>query len=539
MSESFGRGESALFLQNPELASAARRQRFAEELLGQAVKPRNVGGHAGGLAQMGQALIAGYMGYKEDERIKALAEAQRANESEELRALFGGGVPGGAPAGQAVPATESALATPPGSLPPPVPIAPEGGEVPPMATALMNPPGPPSQPPQGGAAPAMPLPPPVPVGGPAPSAAPAMAGAPPMGQPGGTGQPMPSMDAIMAGMASQSPRVRAMATAQYQRANRQEDLALRAQEREEDRRFRLANRAPAAPSEFDRLLRASGIQPGSPEAQQIARQRLLPERAPSEFDRMLGAAGIEAGTPEAQQFARQRLERLGAAPSTNINLPSPESALMKADTETMKLVNEGAQQARAMVNMFTRAEEAVRQVPEGTGAQLLPIVGQTARALGVDIQGTSEAEVLNSLRNQLASLQRVPGSGATSDRDMALYLQAVPRLGNTREGNLKLIDMGRRLMERRIQEANVWRRNIGQSDIMEKLDELGPIFSTEERQLLQQDAMPTRDQSGVPNQRGGFSAAPPAAPPRAGTVIQGFRFRGGNPADRNNWEPAQ
>ena len=501
MSESFGRGESALFLQNPELASAARRQRFAEELLGQAVKPRNVGGNLGGLAQMGQALIAGYMGYNEDQRIKAIADAQRAREDEEVRALMGGGMPGAAHGGQAP-------ATAPGSLPPPVPIAPEGGEVPPMATALMNQPG-----------------------QPAPSAAPAMA------QPGGP----PNMDALIAAMSSQSPRVRSMAEMLYRQANRREELDLRAQERAEDRAFRLANRAPAAPSEFDRLLRASGIQPGSPEAQQIARQRLLPERAPSEFDRMLGAAGIEPGTPEAQQFARQRLERLGAAPSTNINLPSPESALMKADTETMKLVNEGAQQARAMVNMFTRAEEAVRQVPEGTGAQLLPIIGQTARALGVDIQGTSEAEVLNSLRNQLASLQRVPGSGATSDRDMALYLQAVPRLGNTREGNLKLIDMGRRLMERRIQEATVWRRNIGQSDIMEKLDELGPIFSTEERQLLQQDAMPARDQSGgnVTNQRGGFSAAPPAAPPRPGTVLQNFRFRGGNPADRNNWEPVR
>jgi len=134
MSESFGRGESALFLQNPELASAARRQRFAEELLGQAVKPRNVGGHAGGLAQMGQALIAGYMGYREDEKIRALAEAQRAREEEEVRALMGGGMP----AGQAAPATQSALATPPGSLPPPVPI---GAEAPPMAQALMNPPG--------------------------------------------------------------------------------------------------------------------------------------------------------------------------------------------------------------------------------------------------------------------------------------------------------------------------------------------------------------------------------------------------------------
>ena len=242
MSESFGRGESALFLANPELAAAARRQRLAEELFGQAVKPRNVGGHAGGLAQMGQALVAGLMGYREDERIKALADAQRAREEEEVRALMGGAMPAAAPGGHAVPATESALATPPGSLPPPIPI---GAEAPPMAQALMNPP---EQPGQGGAAPAMPLPPPVPVGGPAPSAAPAMAGAAPMGQQGG----FPSMEAIIAGMSSSSPRVRATAEMLFRQAQRREDLALRAQDRAEDRAFRerelAARRASTAPA---------------------------------------------------------------------------------------------------------------------------------------------------------------------------------------------------------------------------------------------------------------------------------------------------
>ena len=120
------------------------------------------------------------------------------------------------------------------------------------------------------------------------------------------------------------------------------------------------------------------------------------------------------------------------------------------------------------------------------GAQLLPIIGQTARALGYDLPGTSEAEVLTALRNQMAGLQRLPGSGATSDRDMALFLQAVPRLGNTREGNLALIDLGERLMRRRIDEARVWRENIGRPELMDRLDALGSVFSPEERQMLQQ-----------------------------------------------------
>ena len=113
MSESFGRGESALFLQNPELAAAARRQRLAQGLLEQAVKPRNVGGHAGGLAQMGQALIAGYMSHREDERIRAIADAQRAREEEEVRALMGGGMPAAARAARSATRAPQAAAPSP------------------------------------------------------------------------------------------------------------------------------------------------------------------------------------------------------------------------------------------------------------------------------------------------------------------------------------------------------------------------------------------------------------------------------------------
>lgn len=53
-----------------------------------------------------------------------------------------------------------------------------------------------------------------------------------------------------------------------------------------------------------------------------------------------------------------------------------------------------------------------------------------------------------------------------------------------------------------------------------------------------------REKAGVASGAPGTVAVPaaPAAPsaaPAPGTVMQGYRFRGGNPADRNSWEPVQ
>jgi hypothetical protein len=256
----------------------------------------------------------------------------------------------------------------------------------------------------------------------------------------------------------------------------------------------------------------------------------LPEPAPDEFQRLLGAAGIEPGSPQAQELARNILERRGQPPQTNVINPPQEGALLRADAQTLQQVSEGTNQARGLLAMFERAREAVRAVPEGMGAQLLPIIGQTARALGYDLPGTSEAEVLTSLRNQMAALQRLPGSGATSDRDMALFLQAVPRLGNTREGNLALIDMGERLMRRRIDEARVWRENIGRPDLMDRLDALGSVFSPEERQMLQQTL--SSPASPPPPGPGVAGAEPPlptfSSPADVNRAVQQGRLRPGD-----------
>lgn len=236
--------------------------------------------------------------------------------------------------------------------------------------------------------------------------------------------------------------------------------------------------------------------------------------APSEIDRLLEGAGLRPGTPEAQAAVRNILDRRGAPPTTNVSVDNrAESALMRADTDTLKAVNEGVNQALSLRNVFDRAGQAIRTAPEGQGAQLAPFLGQAARTLGMDIPGTTEAEVLRSITNQLASLQRIPGSGATTDTDMRLFLQSVPRLGNTREGNVALLDMGRRLAERRIEEARIWRQFVGQPDLIDRLNALPPVFRDEERQMLASGAaQPAPGVSGP----AGMTMEPPRQQPQGG-----------------------
>jgi hypothetical protein len=310
-----------------------------------------------------------------------------------------------------------------------------------------------------------------------------------------------------------------------------------------------ASRSGVDPAELRRI--EAALASGNPILVERARARLQMLQfqmrdAPRESEPLESvldpATGQPVLVPRSQAAGRQPVR----TPPVQVQLPSGDNARVRADTATLTEVNQGANQARTILSMLDRAEQAVRRVPEGAGAQLVPILGQIGAAFGIQVQGTSEAEVLRSITTQLGVLQRVPGSGATTDFEMRLYMQAVPRLGTTREGNLQLIQLGRRLAERKLEEARIWRRHAGDPDLDDRLNALPPVFSPDERRILGDDATPASDPgtaSPGPGGRGTAEPPPAAAPrgqppamPRVGEVRDGWRFRGGNPADRNSWE---
>ena len=313
-----------------------------------------------------------------------------------------------------------------------------------------------------------------------------------------------------------------------------------------------------------RVAQATGIDPDAPInlADPAVTQRILPAMAQVELGQPLPTAGAAAegptrgtmpGTPTPTQFAQMaRLAAMGNPMAQEFiktwapfmradanNLPlSPEveaqririaqasrpntsltvdqrgetardKALAEADAATLRNLSASAIDARRLLTLFDRAEAAVQRVPEGTGAQLVPVLGQIGKRLGFDVAGADEAEVLRSITNQLAVLQRVPGSGSTSDYEMGLYQQAVARLGNTREGNLKLLALGRKLAQRRIQETSIFRQNLGRADMEDRINELGPVFSQEELDYL--SGGPATAEIPGPGGQGIAAPPPPAA----------------------------
>lgn len=284
-------------------------------------------------------------------------------------------------------------------------------------------------------------------------------------------------------------------------------------------------------------------QPGAP-ARPVNPNVRLP--SPELWERAVIAAA--AGDPFAARFVQiwKDFMRQREGVTVNNNMPPQESALLRVDAKTLERMDEGATQARAIIAMMDQAERAVRAVPQGAGAQLVPILGQIGARFGFEIPGSSEAEVLQGITNTLATLQRVPGSGATTDFEMRLYMQAVPRLGNTREGNLQLIEMGRALAKRKIDEARIYRQHAGKPDLQERIDALGPVLTDTQRAFLEQGiagrpGIITEPGAGPGPGGQGTATPPPArpAPPRVGEVREGWRFNGGDPASPQSWSRVQ
>lgn len=134
-----------------------------------------------------------------------------------------------------------------------------------------------------------------------------------------------------------------------------------------------------------------------------------------------GGQWVNAGAPTAAPSARR------LAPREQMQLDEVRTAARSQD--------EAARMAEQFVDINTR---------QGSG-QLwaIPGVAKVAGAFDPDIAQ------MNALTSKMAPAQRVPGSGTTSDRDLSLFLQAVPGMDRPGPANAAIAKQARADAKRR------------------------------------------------------------------------------------------
>ena len=192
--------------------------------------------------------------------------------------------------------------------------------------------------------------------------------------------------------------------------------------------------------------------------------------APTSLARNLMDAGYTPGTPEFQSALREAILKPEVS-ITNVGETAKEKkageAVGTAYGDIFSKSVAGADAAREQNLQLAQLDYLANQVNfQGPGAEAFLTIKKAATAFGVDPESlgitddTAPAQAFKALSNQLALRLRNPESGLgltgnTSDRDITFLKSLVPQLTNTAGGNKLIIDIWRKVNNRRIEEAGL------------------------------------------------------------------------------------
>lgn len=228
-------------------------------------------------------------------------------------------------------------------------------------------------------------------------------------------------------------------------------------------------------------------------------------------------------SPEAFDQEMQ-LRRAGKA-ETNVTVggePADGALRKKLDEKTGELWSSyqqtGATSAATAQDMQI-IDQLIQLAPQG------PLTGRLAEMF----PGFSAAgDAFQSIVKRVAPTLRAPGSGATSDIEYDGMLRSLPALRNSPEANAMISQILKAKSALNIERSGVvdayGRGEISAGEARSRISEIDKrsIMSPEMKRAL--DGLGGSQQSNAPE---------------PGAVEDGFRFKGGNPADPNSWEPVQ
>ena len=162
-------------------------------------------------------------------------------------------------------------------------------------------------------------------------------------------------------------------------------------------------------------------------------------------------------------------------------------------------------------------DELIKVAPQG------PITGRLAELFPVV---SSAGDAFQSIVKRIAPTLRAPGSGATSDIEYDGMFRSLPALRNRPEANAAISQIMKAKAAINVERSGIvdayGRGEISAGEARNKIAEL------DKRSIL------TPELSQAIGDLGGEGGGP-----MQGAVVDGYRFKGGDPADPNSWEQVQ
>lgn len=150
-------------------------------------------------------------------------------------------------------------------------------------------------------------------------------------------------------------------------------------------------------------------------------------------------------------------KRAGAINIVQTGEKEYEKQSAKDFAEANRDMIKGAQSARMKLGTLTRLDQLLSDpsIYTGAGAQKLLSAKKMLKAAGIDVGDVSGPEAIQAIGNQFALELRNPAGGAgmpgaLSDKDREFLQASVPGLGQTPEGNRKIVDYMKRVAQRSI-----------------------------------------------------------------------------------------
>lgn len=240
------------------------------------------------------------------------------------------------------------------------------------------------------------------------------------------------------------------------------------------------------------------------------------------------------------QLDRDAAERAARIRSANEN--SLGRYFQSMDAQTLGELNQTAAQLQSVGLPQLRA---LRQTIERAGSSLTgqPIDYNTRITLGRYFNGSSsDRQSMEVWRAQILgpALETLRGLGAMSEREMEAAVNSFSNPNMTMGAAMQLIDEKIATAERRVATAQAAGRYFREAQGLTGVtNSAGQDWPTYLQSQLGAPVASTMPNGAPPPPSVGASATtqqsnvPP--PPQRGQIVNGFRFMGGDPADRRNW----